>query len=143
MATIAPHDIFKAAEPMPEPTTSSVSLTALLIALLGPLAGQYAVIVMAALAGALWPLSTMDLKSRRSGAFFLFRIVSAAVLLSTSAAWFLEEKYQLPAIHGMAVAAFLIGAMGNGWSPVFRAMRDGLSAFFRAVGSGNAGSGEK
>ena len=40
---------------MAEPTTTAVgiSITALLIALLGPLAGQYTVIVMAALADAL------------------------------------------------------------------------------------------
>ena len=122
---------------MAEPTTASgISITALLIALLGPLAGQYAVIVMAALAGALWPLSTMDMPSRRAGAAFLFRIVAAAVLLSGSAAYYLEQNYQFPAVHGMAVAAFLIGAMGNGWSPIFKAIRESLSVFIRAAGSG-------
>lgn len=129
---------------MAEPTTASgISVTALLIALLGPLAGQYAVIVMAALAGALWPLSTMELPSRRAGAAFLFRIVASAVLLSGSAAWYLETNYAVPAIHGMAVVAFLIGAMGNGWAPVFKAMRDGLSAFVRAAGGAASGSQEK
>lgn len=129
---------------MAEPTTTSgVSITALLIALLGPLAGQYAVIVMAALAGALWPLSTMEIQTRRAGAAFLFRIVSAAVLLSGSGAWYLEQNYQFPAVHGMAVAAFLIGAMGNGWTPIFRAMRDGLSAFMRTIGSSSGGGQEK
>lgn len=129
---------------MAEPTTASgVSITALLIALLGPLAGQYAVIVMAALAGALWPLSTMEMPTRRAGAAFLFRIVSAAVLLSGSGAWYLEQNYQFPAVHGMAVAAFFIGAMGNGWSPVFLAMRDGISAFVRTVGSSSTGGQEK
>lgn len=129
---------------MAEPTTASgVSLTALFIALLGPLAGQYAVIVMAALAGALWPLSTMEMPTRRAGAAFLFRIVSAAVLLSGSGSWYLEQNYQVPAVHGMAVAAFFIGAMGNGWTPVFRAMRDGISAFIRAAGGMSNGGQEK
>lgn len=128
---------------MAEPTTASgVSITALLIALLGPLAGQYTVIVMAALAGALWPLSTMELPTRAAGAAFLFRIVASAVLLTGAAAWYLEANYQVPAIHGMAVVAFLIGAMGNGWAPVFRAMRDGLSAFARAAGGNNGGREE-
>ena len=56
---------------MAEPTTTAggISIAAVLIALLGPLAGQYTVIVMAALAGALWPLSTMELPTRRAGAF--------------------------------------------------------------------------
>ena len=55
---------------MAEPTTTAggISITAVLIALLGPLAGQYTVIVMAALAGALWPLSTMELPPRSAGA---------------------------------------------------------------------------
>lgn len=129
---------------MAEPTTASgISVTALLIALLGPLAGQYAVIVMAALAGALWPLSTMELPSRRAGAAFLLRIVLSAVLLAGSGAWYLETNYAVPAVHGMAVVAFLIGAMGNGWAPVFKAMRDGLSAFVRAAGGAASGSQEK
>ena len=129
---------------MAEPTTTSgVSITALLIALLGPMAGQYAVIVMAALAGALWPLSTMVLPSRRAGAAFLFRIVFSAVFLSGSAAWYLETKYALPAVHGMAVVAFLIGAMGNGWSPVFKALRDGMASFVRAFGGASSGGQEK
>lgn len=120
---------------MAEPTTTGgISITALLIALLGPLAGQYTVIVMAALAGALWPLSTMVIPTRVAGASFLFRIVASAVLLTGSAAWYLETHYEVPAIHGMAVVAFLIGAMGNGWSPVFLAMRSGLVALARAVG---------
>ena len=54
---------------MAEPTTASgISITALLIALLGPLVGQYTVIVMAVLVGALLPLSTMELPTRRAGA---------------------------------------------------------------------------
>lgn len=118
---------------MAEPTTTAggISITALLIALLGPLAGQYTVIVMAALAGALWPLSTMELPTRRAGASFLFRIVTSAVLLTGSAAWYLETKYNFPVIHGMALVAFFIGALGNGWAPIFKAMRQGIAAFFR------------
>lgn len=118
---------------MAEPTTTAggISITALLIALLGPLAGQYTVIVMAALAGALWPLSTMELPTRRAGASFLFRIVTSAVLLTGSAAWYLETEYNFPVIHGMALVAFFIGALGNGWAPIFKAMRQGIAAFFR------------
>ena len=118
---------------MAEPTTTAggISITAVLIALLGPMAGQYTVIVMAALAGALWPLSTMELPTRRAGASLLFRIVTSAVLLTGSVAWYLESEYNFPAIHGMAVVAFFIGALGNGWAPIFRAMRQGIAAFFR------------
>ena len=111
----------------PTSTTAGISATALLIAFLGPLAGPYALIVMAALAGALWPLSTMEIPTRMDGAKFLARIVATACLLSGTAAWWLETRYSLPAVHGMAVVAFLIGAMGNGWRPVLAAMGEALA----------------
>ena len=114
---------------MAEPTssTASASLLVLLIATLGPLAGQYALIVMAALAGALWPLSNMDGVTRRSGALFLARIVVTACVLAGGGAWALETHYALPVTHGMAGVAFLIGAMGNGWRPVLAAIGDALA----------------
>lgn len=124
---------------MAEPTsTSGVTLTVLLISLLGPFAGPYALIVMASLLGAMWPLSVMPGITKKSGAFFLLRIVSAAVILTASAAWYLEEHYGVPSHHGLAIVAFFIGALGNGWAPVFNALRHGLTAMAR--GLGNAGS---
>lgn len=114
---------------MAEPaSTGGVTITVFLITALGPFAGPYAVIVMASLLGAMWPLSVMPDMTRRSGALFLVRIVSTAVVLTTSAAWYLEETYGFPAVHGMAVVAFFIGALGNGWAPVFSALRSGLAA---------------
>lgn len=113
---------------MSEPTSGSISLTVLLIAVLGPAAGQYALIVFAALGGALWPLATMGGLGRMAGALFLLRIVATAVILSGSAAYYLETRYGLPVAHGMAVVAFLIGALGNGWGAVFNAIRSALAA---------------
>lgn len=121
---------------MAEPaSTSGVSITVFLITLLGPFAGPYAVIVMASLLGAMWPLSVMPNMTRRSGALFLIRIVSTAVILTSAAAWYLETAYGLPAVHGMAVVAFFIGALGNGWAPVFSALRGGLTAVARGIAS--------
>lgn len=125
---------------MAEPTsTSGITLTVLLTTLLGPFAGPYMVIVMASLLGAMWPLSVMPDMTRRSGAFFLLRIVSTAVVLTTSAAWYLEESYGIPAVHGMAVVAFFIGALGNGWSPVFSALRSGLAIAARNLSNSASG----
>ena len=45
---------------MAEPTVTtagSVSLTVLFVSLLGPLAGPYVLIVLASIAGSMWPLS--------------------------------------------------------------------------------------
>ena len=123
---------------MAEPTsTSGVTLTVLLISLLGPFAGPYALIVMASLLGAMWPLSVMPGITKKAGAFFLLRIVSAAVILTSSVAWYLEENYGIPATHGLAVVAFFIGALGNGWGPVLNALRHGLMAMARLGSSGS------
>jgi hypothetical protein len=126
---------------MAEPNTSSISVTAVLIGLMGPLAGQYSLIVMAALAGALWPLSTMGTTTKRAGAFFLLRVVFTAIFLTGSCAWFLSDQFQVPVYEGMAVVAFAIGALGNGWGTVFRGLRDGIAAFLRGFGGGGGSSG--
>lgn len=125
---------------MAEPTsTSGVTLTALLTAFLGPLAGPYAVIIMGSLLGAMWPLSVMTGQTKISGAFFLFRIVTAAVMLTVPAAWYLETHYGFPAIYGMGIVAFFIGALGNGWTPVLSALRQGLTAVARGLGNASTG----
>lgn len=119
---------------MAEPaSTTSVTLTAISIGILGPLAGPYALIVMAALAGALWPLSTMGHVTRRKGAYFLLKVVMTAVILTGASAYFLEERYAIPAFQSFAVIAFFIGALGNGWSPVFDALSESLAVLVRGV----------
>lgn len=109
---------------MAEPSTSTLSITALAIALLGPLAGPYALIVFAALAGALWPLSTMPTVTRTQGAIFLVRVVLTSVTLTGGAAYWIETHYQVPAAQSFAYVAFGIGAMGNGWRPVLAGLRN-------------------
>lgn len=130
---------------MAEPTsTGGITLTAILITFLGPLAGPYAAIVMAALIGAMWPMAVMPSMTHREGAFFLIRIVGTAVVLSAGGAWILETRYDIPALHGMAVVSFFIGALGNGWTPVLAALRQGASAFARGMASSiNGGNKEQ
>lgn len=111
---------------MAEPSSSTLSITALAIALLGPMAGPYALIVFAALAGALWPLSTMPTVTRAQGASFLLRVVASSVVLTGTAAYWMESRYQVPAVQSFAVVSFLIGAMGNGWRPVLAGLRNAL-----------------
>jgi hypothetical protein len=111
---------------MAEPSTSSISITALAIAVLGPMMGPYALIVFAALAGALWPLSTMPTVTRMQGAAFLVRVVALAVVLTGTAAYWIETKYKVPAVESVALVAFCIGAMGNGWRPVLQGLRGAL-----------------
>jgi len=115
---------------MAEPSTSTLSITALAIAVLGPMAGPYALIVFAALAGALWPLSTMPTVTRLQGAAFLVRVVALAV----TAAYWIESTYKVPAVESVALVAFAIGAMGNGWRPVLAGLRGALVNLVNRLG---------
>ncbi|MFN7155090.1 MAG: hypothetical protein ACK4OE_15505 [Acidovorax sp.] len=122
---------------MPEPTsTSGISLAVISIALLGPMAGPYALIVFAALAGALWPLSAADTMSKSAGAWLLLRCTLTAVVLTSVISVVLQKHWQIPASEALAPVAFAIGALGNGWRPVFEAVGAALHALLARVGGG-------
>lgn len=113
---------------MAEPTsTASISLTVLAVSFLGPLAGPYAVIVFAALAGAMWPLSAHTTGSKLEGAWLLTRCTLTAVILTGVLATFLERYLAVPINEGLAPIALIVGALGNGWRPVFDAIGSAMS----------------
>lgn len=123
---------------MAEPSTSAgISLTVLSVALLGPLAGPYALIIFAGLAGALWPLSSVETTTRMAGAWLLFRCTLTALLLTVFLASIIQRVWGMPAGESLAPVALLIGALGNGWRPVFSALGAALGALFGKVGGGN------
>lgn len=110
---------------MTEPTLPiNTSLIAVAVALLGPIAGPYAVIALSALAGALWTLAGEPTPSRIAAGLLLARLVLMAVMLTGGAAWALETHYGWPAHQLLAPMAFGIGMGGNGWI----ALRDILMA---------------
>ena len=123
---------------MSEPTSTSagLSLAALSVALLGPMAGPYALIVFAALAGALWPLSAADTMTRSAGAWLLLRCTLTAVALTSALSLLLQSQWQIPANESLAPVAFAIGALGNGWRPVFEAVGAALQAALSRASGG-------
>jgi hypothetical protein len=117
-----------------EPTIpASVGIVTVAVALLGPLAGPYAVIVLSALAGALWALSAAPTANRADGAWLVLRLVLSATMLTGGVAWWLERTYDWPVHQVLAPVAFGIGMGGNRW----RALSDRiLAALDRRVGGG-------
>lgn len=112
---------------MAEPSTSAgISLTVLSVALLGPTLGPYALIAFASLAGALWPLSASNTGTRLAGAWLLLRCTLTAILLTVFLASIIERTWGMPVNESLAPVALMIGAMGNGWRPVFGALGDSL-----------------
>lgn len=110
---------------MAEPTTTTagtISLTVLFVALLGPMAGPYVLIAAAAVAGSMWPLSAARTATRADGAWLLLRCTCTALVLTSVVAGIVERTWGLPVSEGLAPVALVIGAMGNGWRPVFQAL---------------------
>lgn len=122
----------------PASTTAGVSLTVLAVALLGPLAGPYALIAFASLAGALWPLSASETTTRVAGAWLLFRCTLTALLLTVFLANIIQRTWGFPVGESLAPVALMIGALGNGWRPVFSALGAALGALIGKVGGGNS-----
>lgn len=121
---------------MGETTAGSITLTVVFVALFGPLAGPYALIVFAALAGALWPLSAKATATRTEGAWLLLRCTLTAVILTVFAASLLDRLWGVPVNEGLAPVALLIGALGNGWRPVFDAFGSAMGALAGKLGGG-------
>lgn len=123
---------------MPEPTSTSagVSLAVLAVALLGPMAGPYALIVFAALAGALWPLSGAETMTRAAGAWLLLRCTLTAVVLTSALSLALQSYWAIPAHEALAPVAFAIGALGNGWRPVIDAVAGAIQALVSRLAGG-------
>lgn len=120
---------------MAEPTTSAgISLTVFAVVLLGPMVGPYALIALSALAGAMWPLSSAKLDGRVDGAWLLFRCTLMAILLTGFMSGIIERAWGIQVVESLGPVAFSIGALGNGWKPVFSALGDAMKAIIGRAG---------
>lgn len=128
---------------MAEPSTSTTGIVAAATVLLGSaVAGEYAVIVLAALAGSLWALSSAETATRAQGAGLVLRMVLTATVLAGSFAWWAESQLELPSTHLVAPAAFVIAAVGNRWRAVLDALGERLRRLAGRDGSREGGKGD-
>jgi len=101
---------------MPEPiqtAVASVSLMTLAVAVFGPLAGPYIVILLGSIAGGLWALSGTPMQTRMEGAWLMLRCIFTAVVLTSVIAVVVESYYQIKVNESYAVVSFVIGMLGN------------------------------
>ena len=120
---------------MAEPTTSTgLGLTIISVSLLGSVAGPYALIVLSALAGALWPLLADKTETKPDGAWLLLRCTLTAVVLTVFIAQVIDRLWAIPANELLGPVALAIGALGNGWQAVFGAAGSALQALVARLG---------
>ena len=121
---------------MAEPTsTAGISIAALGIALIGPAAGPYAVILFAALAGSLWPLSAAPTGARVDGFWLMLRCTLTSVVLTGAAATWLQAAYGYQVNETIAPVAFAFGALGNGWRAVLDTLAGIVSTVLGKIGA--------
>lgn len=107
-------------------TLAGVSLITLAVALFGPNAGPYIVIVLGSIGGALWALSGATLTTRIDGAWLMLRCVLTAVVLTALIAGSVGPFFSLPVTEVYAAVAFVIGALGNKWQDIFESIKTRL-----------------
>lgn len=122
---------------MAEPASTSssgVGLAVALVAVLGPVAGEYAAILFSALAGALYPLSERKGITRSEGALLVLRLVATSVVLTGLAAYYVNSYFNVPILTVMSPVSLVIAAMGDRWRLVFSSLASHVT---RIVGGGS------
>ncbi len=114
------------AEPI-QSTVAGVSLVTLAVAVFGPNAGPYIVIVLGSLGGGLWALSSATLETRMQGAWLMLRCVVTAIVLTAMIAGLLGPWLGVSTMETYAAVAFIIGALGNKWLEIIEAIKTRMS----------------
>lgn len=114
------------AEPI-QSTVAGVSLVTLAVAVFGPNAGPYIVIVLGSLGGGLWALSSATLETRMQGAWLMLRCVVTAIVLTAMIAGLLGPWLGVNTMETYAAVAFVIGALGNKWLEIIDAIKTRMS----------------
>lgn len=122
---------------MTEPANTAiagVSLITLAVAVFGPNAGPYIVIVLGSVGGGLWALSGAVLETRIQGAWLMLRCVLTAVVLTSMIAGSVGPFFSLPVTEVYAAVAFVIGALGNKWQDIFDSIKTRLQGIISSGG---------
>ena len=115
---------------MAEPASSSAAAAgaasaAAALAIVAPALGEYATILFAALAGAMWPLSGREGITRAQGALLVLRLVCTSVALTWAIAWWVHRQWvELPTTVILAPLSFGVAALGDHWRELIAAFWD-------------------
>lgn len=121
------------AEPL-HSTVAGVSLVTLAVAVFGPQAGPYIVILLGSIGGSLWALSSATLQTRMEGAWLMLRCIVTAVVLTSLIAGVVGPWFGMPVTEVYAVVSFCIGMLGNRWQDVIESIKNRLQALISTAG---------
>lgn len=110
---------------MAEQNTTTAAVVALFST---ALSSEHGVILLAALAGASWPLSSTTTETRTKGAFLLLRLVGTSFMLTGAVSWLAEKYLGIPSSKATALVAWALAAFGSNWTELIAAIKDRLKA---------------
>lgn len=122
------------------PALAGVSLITLAVAMFGPHAGPYFVILFGSLGGGMWALSSAEVKATTrvgrilEGAWLLGRCAFTAIVLTALIAGVVGPWFGVAVLEVYAVVAFVIGALGNQWLEIIATIKDRLKALIAMQG---------
>jgi hypothetical protein len=128
---------------MPDTRPDTPSGMAYWVAVLAPLLGDHALIIMSSLAGAMWPLSVRESSGRLDSAFFLFRLVCTASVLTGFTAHLIEEHFGYHSQEIISPVAFAIGAIGDRWRTIISDCFKYVREFLIRKGNSDVGNRSK
>ncbi len=105
---------------MTEPQQSHAAAGAMV--LFSVFTGDYAIIVFAALAGAMWPLAKAKTETRWDGAFLLAKLVLTSAALTGFVAWLVEQQTGYPSSKLLSPVAWAIAR----WPDLLTQIKDRL-----------------
>ena len=110
------------AEPI-NTTIGAVSLVTLAIAVFGPLAGPYIVILLGSIGGGLWALASATSETRMQGWWLMLRCVVTALVLTALIAQYVGPLLHITVVEAYAAVAFVIGMLGNKWQEIIDSLK--------------------
>jgi hypothetical protein len=93
------------------------------VALFGPQAGPYMVILLGSIGGGLWPLSRAVLATKLEGVWLMLRCTCTALVLTSLIASFVGPRMGIEVGETYALVSFVIGALGNKWQDILEAIK--------------------
>lgn len=122
-------------EPIQSTATAGVSLVTLAVAMFGPAAGPYVVILLGSVGGSLWALAGVKKMTRKQGAGMMLRCILTALALTAILAAIVAPWLKITDVKEVYVAvAFVIGAFGNKWQEVFESLKQRFIALISISG---------
>ncbi len=113
-----------------------MSAAALATLIVGPAYGPYLAIVVAAMGGALWPVSMAEGSTLRDSVKLFARCALTGALLTSVAVSVVAEYVSAPEHDLHVPVAFVIAALGNGVRPIIDALTQALANAAGKIGGG-------